>query len=64
MATSRWVYPPCRPLEGTHEVEAPYREQPSDGNHLQGVIWEVDLFGIKLASVARTNKLDGESDGS
>ena len=29
--------PPCRPLEGTLEVEAPYHKRPRDGNHLQGV---------------------------
>ena len=27
----------CRHLEGAHEVEAPYRERASDGNHLQSV---------------------------
>ena len=26
--------PSCRPLERTHEVEDPYREWPSDGDHL------------------------------
>ena len=52
-----------RPLERTHEVEAPYHERPSDGNHLQSASWEVGLFGVKLASAARTNKLDGVSDG-
>ena len=26
--------PTCCPLERTHEVKAPYREWPSDGDHL------------------------------
>jgi len=55
--------PTCRSLEGAHKVEAPYREWPSDGNHLCSVSREVGLLGIELALVARTNTLDGITNG-
>jgi len=42
----------CCPLEGAYEVEAPYREWPNDGNHLQSMSRVVGLFGIKLTSMA------------
>jgi hypothetical protein len=44
--------PSCHPLEGTHEVEAPYHEWPSDGDHLQRMSGEVGLLGVELAPMA------------
>ena len=43
---------PRRPMEGTHEVEAPHRKRPSDWDHLQCVSREVGLLGVKLAPMA------------
>jgi len=44
--------PTCCPLERTYEVEAPYCEWPSDGDHLQSMGWEVGLLGAELAPMA------------
>jgi len=44
--------PPCRLLEGAHEIEAPQCKWPSDGDHLQWVSEEVGLLGVELAPVA------------
>ena len=55
--------PSCCLLESAHEVEAPHRKWPSDGDHLQCVSGEVGLLGVELTPVVWTNKLDGNSYG-
>ena len=45
------------PLEGSHEIESPYHEWLGDGDHPQGVSWEVHLFGIELAPLALADKV-------
>ena len=43
---------PCCLLERAHEIEAPHRKQPSDGDHLQCLSGEVGFLGVELAPVA------------